>query len=275
MTILDTPTTTTTTPRRSEPRLSFRGVLRSELGKLTSLRSTWVAALCVPLLVALGTVLQAFVVAHTLGPVPVHVSSEAAWRKALSGGTAAGELAGAVLAALVVGSEYTGRVALTTFVAAPRRMLVGAAKVVALLVPLAVLVAVGFLAGVGLSLPLVTSAAGAGPSRVVVGAALGDVLVVLVCALLTLAVTTLVRSTAGGITIVLVVLLVLPVAVPSLPAVLGVDLVPLLLTYAAPMAAALHDPAGPGALVRDVVVTVAWMVVPAAAAAFALVRRDA
>ena len=73
----------------------------------------------------------------------------------------------------------------------------------------------------------------------VVGVALGDVVVVLVCALLALAVTALVRSTAGGVTIVLAVLLVLPVAVPSLHAVLGVDLVPLLLTYAAPMAAAL------------------------------------
>jgi ABC-2 type transport system permease protein len=274
MTTLDARPTTTATTRRSGPRLSFRGVLRSELRKLTSLRSTRVALLCVPLLVALGTVLQAFVVAHTLGPVPVHLASGAVWRKALSGGTAAGELTGAVLAALVIGSEHTGRVALTTFVAAPRRLLVGAAEVVALLVPLAVLVAVGLLVGTGLSLPLVTATAGGGPSRGVVGAALADVLVVLVCAFLALAVTTLVRSTAGGITIVLVVLLVLPVAVPSLPAVLGVDPVPLLLTYAAPMAAALHDPAGPGALVRDVLVTVAWVVVPGAAAAAALVRRD-
>ena len=109
----------------------------------------------------------------------------------------------------------------------------------------------------------------------VVGVALGDVVVVLVCALLALSVTTLVRSTTGGVTIALAVPLVLPVAVPSLHAVLGVDLVPLLLTYAAPMAAALHDPAGTGALVRDVAVTAAWTVVPAATVAFALVRRDA
>jgi ABC-2 type transport system permease protein len=272
MTVLDTPTTPTTPV---EPRLSFRGVLRSELGKLTSLRSTRTAALCVPLVVALGTVLQAFVMAHTVGPVPVQVGFRPAWQKVLSGGTAAGELAGAVLAALAVGSECTGRVALTTFVAAPRRLLVAVAKVVALLVPLAVLVAVGFGVGTALALPLVTPTAGTGPVLPVVGTALGDVVVVGVCALLALAVTALVRSTAAGVTIVLAVLLVLPVAVPSLDAVLGVDLVPLLLTYAAPMAAALHDPTGPGALLRDLVVTGVWTVVPAAAAAVALVRRDA
>jgi ABC-2 type transport system permease protein len=256
------------------PRLSFRGVLRSELGKLTSLRSTRVAAVGVVPLVVAGAVLHAFVYAHTRGPEPVTVSSRAAWQYVLAGGADAGELVGAVLAALLLGSEYAARVLLTTFVAAPRRLLVGAAKVVALLAPLAVLVAVGLLAGAALSTPLLTTVAPAGPPAAALGVAAGDVVVVLVCSLLGLSATALVRSAAGGITIVLAVLLVLPVVVPLLHPALGVDLAPFLLTYAAPMAAALHDPAGPGALVRDVLVTAAWVVVPGAGAAVALVRRD-
>ena len=48
----------------------------------------------------------------------------AAWTDVLDVGAQAGELAAVVLAALAVGSEYTGRVALTTFVAVPRRLLV-------------------------------------------------------------------------------------------------------------------------------------------------------
>ena len=275
MTATDVRTTRDVATTTVEPRLSFRGLLRSELGKLTSLRSVRVAALCVPPLVAGGAVLRAFVHAHTLGPAPVPVPAEIVWQGVLSGGTGAGELAAVVLAALAAGSEYTGRVALTTFVAAPRRLLVALAKVVALLVPLAVLVALGLLAGTALSLPLVTATGVAGPPLGLVGTAAGDAGAVLACAVLALAVTMLARSTAAGITVALGVLLVLPVVVPLLHPVLGVDLGPFLLTYAAPMAAALHDPAGPGALVRDVVVTVAWVVVPGAAAASALVRRDA
>jgi ABC-2 type transport system permease protein len=258
-----------------EPRLSFRGVLRSELGKLTSLRSTRLAAICVPLLVVAGMLLRAFAYVQTAALQPVGVSSPAAWTDVLNVGVQGGELAAVVLATLAAGSEYTGRVALTTFVAVPRRLLVLAAKVVVVLVPLVVLVAAGFLVGAALSLPLMTSAGLAGPTLGAVGPALGDLAVLLLYALLALAVTTLVRSTAAGITIVLAVLLVLPVVVGLLDRALGADLAPVLLTYAAPMTLALDDPAGAGALARDTVVTFAWIVVAGVAASLTLVRRDA
>ncbi len=268
MTVLDT----RTLPAGS--RLSFGGVLRSELGKLTSLRSTRVAALCVPLLVVAGMLLRAFAYVQTAAVAPVGVSPAAAWTDVLDVGTQAGELAAVVLAGLAVGSEYTSRVALTTFTAEPRRLRVLAAKVVVVLVPLVVLSAVGFLAGTALTSPVMTSAHLGGPSVAALGPALGDLAVLLAYALFALAVAALTRSTAAGITIVLAVLLVVPVAVGLLDRALGVDLVPFLLTYAAPMALALHDPDGAGALVSDVVVTVVWLVVPGVAAALTLVRRD-
>ena len=268
MTVLDTRTPP------AEPRLSFRGVLRSELGKLTSLRSTRVAALCVPLLVVAGMLLRAFAYAQTAAVAPVGVAPAAAWADVLNVGTQAGELAAVVLAALAVGSEYTGRVALTTFTAEPRRLHVLAAKVVAVLVPLAVLVAVGLGIGAALSAPLMTTAGLAGPTDRTAASALPGLLVVLACALLTLAVTTLSRSTAAGMAVVIAVVLVLPTVVGLLHRASGLDLFPFLLTYAAPMALALDDPAGASDLLRDVVVTLGWLVVPGAGAALALVRRD-
>jgi ABC-2 type transport system permease protein len=268
MTVLDTRTLP------AEPRLSFGGVLRSELGKLTSLRSTRVAALCVPLLVVAGMLLRAFAYAQTAAVAPVGVPPAAAWTDVLNVGTQAGELAAVVLAALAVGSGYTSRVALTTFTAEPRRLRVLAAQVVAVLVPLAALVVAGFVVGAALAAPLMTSAGLAGPAARTAGPALPDLLVVLALALLTLAVTTLSRSTAAGIAVVLAVVLVLPTVVGLLHRATGVDLFGFLLTYAAPMALALDDPEGAGALVRDAVVTLAWLVVPGAAAALTLVRRD-
>ena len=258
----------------SGPRLAFSGVLRSELGKLTSLRSTRIAAASAVLLIAAGMLLRAWAFAQTAANVPVGVPGRIAWQEVLDTGLQPGRLAVVVLVALAVGSEYRDRVALSTFTAAPRRLLVLGAKAVALLVPAAVLVAGGLLVGALVSLPLMTAAdLTAAPTEILAPAASGLV-VTLVVAVLAGAVTLLTRSTAAGITIVLAVLLVLPVAALLIGHVLGADLSPFVLTYAAPMAAALQDPDGAGALARDLAVTAAWLVLPAAAAGAALVRRD-
>lgn len=268
MTAVDTRPTTATA------RLGFAGVLRSELGKLGSLRSIRIAAVCTVLLVVAGMALRAFAFAQVAASVPVGVPAGPAWREVVDTGLQAGRLAAVVLAALAVGSEYRDRAALSTFTAAPRRLLVLAAKAVALLVPAAALVAGGLVAGALLSAPMMDAAALSAPLPAVLAAAVPDLVVVLATTVLAFSLTLLTRSTAAGITVVLAVLLVLPVAAALLGQVLGTELAPFLLTYAAPMAAALHDPAGTGALVRDVVVTAAWLVVPAGAAAAALVRRD-
>lgn len=256
------------------PRVTFTGVLRSELGKLTSLRSTRVAAVAVPVLLAGGMLLRAWAYSVSARSGAVGVPPELAWTDVLDLGTRAAELGAIVLAALAVGSEHAGRAGLSTYVAVPRRLLVLGAKAVAVLVPLAVLLVLGLVAGTAVSSSFMTSA-GLGPSSALpVGTALADLGLVLACAVLVLAATTLLRSTAAGITVALVLLLVLPPLASIAGAALGLDLVPLLLTYAAPMALTLHDPDGSGALVRDVVVTLGWLVVPSTAAALALVRRD-
>jgi ABC-2 type transport system permease protein len=255
-------------------RLRFRGVLRSELGKLGSLRSLRVAMATVPLLVAGGMLLRAWAYAQTAQHAPVGVPSADAWADVVSIGTHAGELAVVVLAAIVAGAEYTARAAVSTYLAVPRRLPVAAAKAVVVLAATAVLAALGFAAGVVVSAPFLTAAHLASSGAAVVGDAASSVVLLLIVALVTLAVGTFTRSTAAGIAIVLALLLVGPTVAGLLGSVIGIDLAPFTLTYAAPVLTALHDPAGPAALAGDAVVTAAWLVVPGAAAALALVRRD-
>ncbi|RIX28581.1 hypothetical protein [Amnibacterium setariae] len=255
-------------------RVRFRGVLRSELGKLTSLRSLRTALAAVPLLIAGGMLLRAWAYAQTAQHAPVGVPPAAAWADVVDIGTHAGELAVVVLAAIAAGSEYTARAAVSTYLAVPRRPVVAAAKAVVVLAATAVLAALGFVGGAVVSAPFLSAARLEAPWSAVAGDAASSAALLLIVALLALAVGTLTRSTAAGIAIVLALLLVGPTVAGLLGAVIGVDLTPFTLTYAAPVLTALHDPAGPAALAGDAVVTAAWLVVPGAAAASALVRRD-
>lgn len=254
--------------------LRFRSVLRSELGKLTSLRSLRVAMIAVPVLIVAGVVLRAWAYGQTAQATDVGVPALLAWQDVFDIGVHGGELAVVVLAAVAVGSEYTGRAALSTFVAVPRRLLVLAAKSAVVLGAVAVLSAIGLVVGRALAAPSMASAHLAASWSATAGDEVSSLALLLVVTVLALAAGVLTRSTAAGITVVLGVLLVLPVAANLVGRVIGVDLAPFLLTYAAPMTTALHDPAGAGALAGDVAVTALWLVVPGVAAAVALRRRD-
>jgi ABC-2 type transport system permease protein len=255
-------------------RVRFRHVLRAELGKLTSLRSLRTAMAAVPLLVAAGLLLRAWAYAQTALTTPVGVPGRFAWQDVLTVGVDAGELAVVVLAAVAVGSEYTGRAAISTFLAVPRRLEALAAKWTVVLGAITLLSAVGLVAGTAIAAPFMDSAHLRAVWPATVGDEVSSLVLLLVVAVFALAVSTLTRSTAAGITVVLAVLLVVPVAAGLVGRVLGVDLGPFLLTYAAPMATALQDPAGAGALAGEVAVTVLWLAVPGVLAAVALRRRD-
>ncbi len=269
-------TTTTRIPTAAGAvRLSFRGVLRSESGKLASLRSVSSAAVAVVLLVVAGMALRAFAYAEIADPTDIGVSSDQAWRNVLDVGVQAGQLAAIVLAVLAIGSEYTGRAGLSTFVAVPRRLLVLTAKAVAVVVAVALSTVAGLVLGTLACTPLMLAAKLDGPSGDTAGGVLAAIVLMVVYALFAFAVGALTRSTAAGITIVLAVLLALPLAGTLLGAVLGIDLVSFLLSSAAPAAtSAIHDPAAMADLAVNLPVTLLWVLVPGAAAAFALTRRD-
>ncbi|MFD1719973.1 hypothetical protein [Amnibacterium endophyticum] len=260
--------------RADTSRVRFRSVLRSELGKLASLRSLRVSMAAVPLLLAGGMLLRAWAYALTAQHGPVGVAPAAAWADVVDIGAHGGELAVVVLTAIAAGSEYTARAAVSTYLAVPRRLVVLAAKTVVVLAATVVLAAVGLLAGALLSAPFMARADLDAAWTAVAGPAASAAALLLIVGAVTLAIGTLTRSTAAGITIVLAILLAGGAVAGLLGVVLGVDLVPFTLTYAAGVLTTLRDPAGPATLVGEGLVTAAWVVVPGAAAALALVRRD-
>jgi ABC-2 type transport system permease protein len=268
--------TTATVPRSLPPvRLAFSGLLRSELIKLTSLRSIRYTAIVSVLLVIAGMVLRAWSYAPDADPGGAGISSLEAWRMVIGTGLPAAEIPVVVLAVLVAGSEYVNRAVLQTFVAAPRRLPVLAAKTLVAVATVAVVVGLGVVIGAIASLPLMHAAHLAGPTPEVIGTAVSEIVLLAVYATFALLTATLLRSTAGAITVVLAVLLVLPVGIGLLSTVTGTDLLPYVFSYAASMTtAAIDQPSVAHELGRALPVTLAWLLAPGAAAVAALLRRD-
>jgi ABC-2 type transport system permease protein len=199
-------------------RLSFGGMVDSEWIKLRTLRSTW---WCLGLWLLMSAALSALV-AVTLAGDPDYWTEgsnpaglEYAWLGLpLAYVTMAAAVVVPLMAVIAMTSEYTGGVIRSTLVVAPRRIGLLAAKavVVSLLVAVATLVVVGASGGV--------SGAIFGSAGVPVafdGTALrmaaGAMVFCVAMALLALGLGAALRSTAGGITASLGVLLGLPMAV--------------------------------------------------------------
>lgn len=184
-------------------------LVRSELLKLTTLRSTWVVLVALPVLVAgIGAVAAA--TARTGAP---GTAGHAAALDLVLGGSAVGLLLAAALGAVAGAREAASGMLGTTFAAVPGRAGVVVAKAAALavlLAPASLLAAAGaFAAGAatldarGLAAPALRDP---GAVRVVLGTAAYLVAV----ALVGLGVGLLVRSTAGAVATVLGVVLVIP-----------------------------------------------------------------
>jgi hypothetical protein len=177
----------------------FTQVLWSEWTKLRSVRSTWwLVALAVVLTAGIGVAISAAAAAE---PSSSALPADVATRSAI--GTILAQLALGTLAVLVISGEYGSGMIRTSMAVVPRRLPVLSAKItvyVALVLPVTALTSLAtFLLGqvawrshgraaVSLGEPTV--------ARIVFGAAL-YLTVAGVCAL---AIGTLLRSTAGGIT---------------------------------------------------------------------------
>jgi hypothetical protein len=194
----------------------FTQVLRSEWTKLRSVRSTWwLVALAVVLTAGVGVAISAAAAAE---PSSSALPADVATRSAI--GTILAQLALGTLAVLVISGEYGSGMIRTSMAVVPRRLPVLSAKItvyMALVLPVTALTSLAtFLLGqvawrshgraaVSLADPTV--------ARIVLGAAL-YLTVAGVCAV---AIGTLLRSTAGGITVVAGLFFVVPTVIQAMP----------------------------------------------------------
>lgn len=223
------PSASVTTPRVY--RVSWLGVLRSELSKFLSLRSSWIT-LGVAMLFLVGFGIVSAVRYSPSNLTGGHFGASApdnAVAIAL-GGQNFGMLAIGVLGVLFIAGEYSTGTIRSTLTAVPRRLpvLVSKATVLAIVVFVVATAAVviAFLGGErslsGTKVALTLSSPG------VIGALLGAGGYFALVAVLGVALGALIRSTAGGIAALVGALLLLPVITDVLPSNLASDVTPYL-----------------------------------------------
>jgi ABC-type transport system involved in multi-copper enzyme maturation permease subunit len=201
-------------------RLSFAHVVRAEWIKFRSVRSSWMTlAVTVLLVVGLGALFTAARAAHWPPRDPGELISFDPTRISLAGVFLA-QLAFGVLGVLVVTGEYSSGTIRATFTAVPRRLPVYVAKPLVFgtlsLVVLVPTTFAAFVVGQQLlsSKHIETTLSAPGVTRAVIGAAL----YLTVVGLFGVALGWLMRHTAGAISTLFGVLLVLPILVHVLPA---------------------------------------------------------
>jgi hypothetical protein len=200
----------------------FVHLLAAEWTKIRSVRSTvWTLLIFVVITVGLTAGLSALIVSSWHGPRAAPRDARIASDPVsfiLGAGIGLGQLTICVLGALVMTTEYSTGVIRASLLAVPRRIPMLIAKVVvfgALLVVLAEIVAFcSFFAGSAvLHSKLAVTLSDPGVTRAVVGAGL----YLTVLGLLALAIGGLIRHTAGAITTVIGLVLVLPIITGLLP----------------------------------------------------------
>lgn len=262
----------------SRIRLSAAGILRSEWIKLISLRSTvWSYAVLVLLSLGLAALMAATLAPETGTPIPAEI--QAGFLSQVSSfPVVLGQLIVAVLGVLLISGEYGTGMIRSTFSAVPRRLPVLWAKAAVLFVSTFV---VGLVATVGSYLVASPILAASGVSAPitdpdVLRAIVGGALYLSLVALFALGVGTIVRSSAGGIAVVLGIILILPTVLQLIPADWAQDLVPYLLSDAGLGLLGLESDI-PGGLEpwQQLVVVVGWVVASLTAGAILMKRRDA
>ncbi|TQK18680.1 ABC-2 family transporter [Microbacterium sp. SLBN-154] len=274
---------TTSVDALEDARLTFLGTIRSEWIKLRSVRSTiWSYALLVVISVGLAAL-----VAFALTNIPEGVAGEAPGAQPVQtivqasvAGVAFGQLIAGILGVLVISGEYTTGMVRSTFLAVPGRLSALAAKgtvlfsatfIVGLIANVAAyLVASLMLSQEDIAAPLTDPG--------VFWPLLGAALYLAMVSLFALAIGALVRSSAGGIAVVVGILLILPTILGLVPADWAREAVPFLLSNAGGgiYSSATLAPEGEAlGMWVNLLVTGLWVVVPTAAAAVLLRTRDA
>lgn len=211
-----TATHRTSTPSVGAGRVTFAHLLRSEWIKLTTLRSTWwTLGLTVLGMVGISAIFAASVSALAgdmggQGDVP---GAESFGASAITFGYFIGQITVAVLGALAISGEYSTGMIRSTMAASPKRLDVLGAKAVVIGVVVFVTGVVGTLLAWLVTLPLLPDVAAVSLAdgvtwRVIAGT--GAYLALI--ALLSFGIGTIVRNSAGAISAVLGVLLMLPIA---------------------------------------------------------------
>ncbi|OKI12720.1 hypothetical protein [Streptomyces sp. CB03911] len=266
-------------PARPAYRVTGRRVLRAEWAKLWSLRSTWITlGLALLFVIAFGIIASAQY-KHRItsgGHLDRDFAGATAVRLSLFG-TNFGQLALGVLGVLVTAGEYSTGMIRSTLAAVPRRLPVLWSKAavhwaVALLVGTAgaftsFLIGSGIVAGTPAALTLsdpgvVRSLLGAGLYLALVGvlgAALGALL----------------RSVAGGISVLVAVLMLIPGLVSLLPTSWQDHIGPYLPGNAGEAMFTLHHDSSTLSPTAGLLVLLAWAALALGAAAWRLVRTDA
>ena len=263
-------------PDTNPVRVTFLRVTRSEWTKLWSLRSTWVSLIVVAALIVFFGLVQSYLTSRDLskpGGGPGHDAVSAALN-----GFGLAPFAVGVLGVLVVSGEYSTGMIRTTLSAVPQRLsvlwakaIVFGAVVFGVTLIAAVVVLLGsqslFLSGTRLS----ASLASPGVVRSLAGAALDASLI----GVLSLGLGALVRNTAGGITAMVALLLLLPGLVHFLMPHRSTDTVTGYLPANAGQALmSLTRPAGSLGPWTGLVVLCCYPVITLGAAAVLLLRRD-
>ena len=209
-------------------RAGFGGTLRSEFTKICSVRSTyWTLLMLLAVSVGIGAAISAVVAGGWSQPPPPLVPGQPppppdvyeAAQVSLAGMLVLGQLVIVVLGALVLSAEYSTGMIRTSLIAMPRRIVIYAAKAVAVAaVALAVSLVTAFIAfylGQALLARSHHSATLAGPG--VLRAVIGSALYITLCGLFAFAAAAVIKNTAGTITAMIGLLFVLPVLVNQLP----------------------------------------------------------
>ncbi|MFI6449533.1 ABC transporter permease [Kitasatospora sp. NPDC050543] len=260
-------------------RVTGRRVLRAEWAKLWSLRSTWITlGLALLFVVAFGLIASAQYKSRITsgGHMDRDFANASAVRLSLFG-TNFGQLALGVLGVLVTAGEYSTGMIRSTLAAVPRRLPVLWSKaavygVVALLVGTAGAFT-AFVIGSRIvsGTPAALSMSDAGVVRSLLGAGLYLALV----GVIGTALGALLRSVAGGISVLVAALMLIPGLVSLLPSSWQDHIAPYLPSAAGESMFALHQAANTLTPTSGLLVFLGWTALALAGAAWRLVRTDA
>ncbi|MFC9462369.1 ABC transporter permease [Streptomyces sp. NPDC058430] len=275
----DTPESAQAAPAGPVYRVTGRGVLLSEWAKLWSVRSTWITlGLGLLFLVAFGVIAASHYKSGLGSGRPMEGDFASATAVSLSlFGTNFAQLALGVLGVLITAGEYATGMIRSTLVAVPCRLPVLWSKAAVYGLVALVVATVGafvaFLAGSRIvsGTPAAMGLGHAGVVRSLLGAGLYLGLV----GVIGTALGALLRSVAGGISVLVAALMLVPGLITLLPSSWQGDLDPYLPSHAgASMFAVAHDSTtlSPGA---GLLVLLGWTALALAGAAYRLLRSDA
>ena len=259
--------------RRVQAKQTFFSVFRSEWSKLASLRSTWITA-AIASLITIG--ISVLIMAQYSG-MKGYADKAANY---LTVGSSFGQIAVAVLGALLITGEYSSGQIRSSLAAVPRRGRLFAAKAVVVTIFSALLGLVTVALTYLLSLPILGNKAGSLSNPEYLGFFWGTAMAFAIIGLMAMSFGYILRSTAGSISLVVVLLFVL--LIPLGLAASKWDWVRYI-TEVLPSssAAAVADPynllATPTKLDYDVVIAsgYAWAIIPMIIAFFVFSKRDA